>query len=127
MIEPEPTPKAAPAPKKVRAKKATSERYSGLKRCAGSASASTKGEPGRRVIRVQIAIMPRMVRPANSRPRFSALDSGVFSSAVAGAAEVGTHGPRRGSITRSVRNQTMGVKTKTTPTMKNQLPAMLTA
>ena len=32
----------------------------------------------------------------------------------------------RGSITRSVRNQTMGVKTITTPTMKNQLPAMLT-
>ena len=38
-----------------------------------------------------------------------------------------THGPSRGSITRSVRNQTIGVKTKTTPTMKNQLPAMLTA
>ncbi|MMZ71616.1 hypothetical protein D1872_350980 [compost metagenome] len=71
--------------------------------------------------------MDRMVRPANSRPRFSMSERGCFSSAVAGAAEVGTQGPRRGSITRSVRNQTMGVKTKTTPTMKNQFPAMLTA
>ncbi|MNC80578.1 hypothetical protein D3C75_1334290 [compost metagenome] len=76
---------------------------------------------------VHSAIIDRMVRPAKIRPRFSIAESGCFSSAVAGAAEVGTHGPRRGSITRSVRNQTMGVKTKTTPTMKNQLPAMLTA
>ncbi|MNV47032.1 hypothetical protein D3C71_1388870 [compost metagenome] len=98
-----------------------------MKRWAGSASASTKGEPGRRVTSVQSAIMARMVRPANSRPRFSAWLSGVFSSAVAGAAEEGTHGPRRGSITLSVRNQTIGVKTRTTPTIKNQLPAMLTA
>src|SRR5690606_7758207 len=72
LIEPEPAPKAAPAMKKVRAKKATSERYRGLKRCSGSASASTNGEPGRKVTAAQTAIMARMVRPAQARPRFSA-------------------------------------------------------
>ena len=85
-----------------------------------------KGEPGISRIKVQSATMPRRVKPAKPKPRFSAGVSGTFSSAFGPSISMGDRFFRRGSITASVRNHMIGVKTTTMPMEKNQFPAIVT-